>query len=292
MALVIGAMCVSCGTKPEPPKPQGDYPELTASEEGKIVIAVKFAVTPCNDVVFAGSYNGWYGTGAGDDVTQMAKFAPVVIEGESWPGWYYVEVNAVDVGRDQEGDCGTYHVVVEGKPVQLTDDGKFDWAYQIGCKKEGDCEVSGVTVKTGDVTVVPGYPGECDIHITSTDYVAIIFSQWKSDPCVPKNEAGTATFNVTVPASTPLDAYVSIAGNFDVDAWSPGVYVMTNNGNRTYTFTMDVPAECLYKYIVSADNVLWDWAYNEDFEGGNREMPASLIANDVVDSWASEPWAE
>lgn len=285
---MISAMALtSCKGHVEPPKIIGDYPEIAASADNKIVIAVQFSTAPCNDVVFAGSHDGWYGTN-GEDVAKMAKFKPVgTIDGVAWDGWYYVEVDTLNAGRDQTGACGDYRVVLEGKPVQLTSDGRFDWANQIGCTKAGDCEVSGITVKSGSVNIIPGYPGECDIHITSTAQVAIIFSQWKSSPCVTKNAAGSATFTATLAdgLTLPAGAVISIGGSFgeNANAWEAGVYVLTGTGTNPYTGTFGVPAEFSYKYILTVDDV----NYWED--RANREMPVSLQAVDVIDAFQAYP---
>ena len=69
-------------------------------EPGQLCVCVYFEEEVCNDIVFAGSYNGWNTT-----VAEMAKFAPL----EGFEGWYYVAVT-------DESET------IEGKPVQLKKD--------------------------------------------------------------------------------------------------------------------------------------------------------------------------
>ena len=101
----------------------------------------------------------------------------------------------------------------------------------------------------------------------------------------------TATFKVTVPASTFAAAFVGIVGNLSDGAidWSPGALIMQRQSDGTYTLTKNIPTGFQYKYVVSADGVTWSWDYCED-RYGNRKMPVNLQANDVVDKWTNEPW--
>lgn len=113
---------------------------------------------------------------------------------------------------------------------------------------------------------------------------------WKSAPCVAKNAAGTATFKVTVPATTPANASVSVVGSWgvegDADYWTPGVHVMTRNTDGTYSLSIAVPASFQYKYVVSADGTTWSW---DNQFATQFDMPLSLNAVDVVTAWAADP---
>jgi hypothetical protein len=71
-----------------------------------------------------------------------------------------------------------------------------------------------------------------------------------------KLEGASVTFKVKVPATTPPDAPVYIAGDFgvpDYPQWNPGAekMKMTNNGDGTYQITLKLPtgASPQYKYV-------------------------------------------
>jgi len=103
-----------------------------------------------------------------------------------------------------------------------------------------------------------------------------------------KNEAGIATFRVTVPVSTPETAFVGIAGNWG----DSGGIIMQRHSDGTYQKTANVPADFQYKYMVSVDGVTWNWDYCEDLDD-YRKMPVDLQANDVISRWTNEPkWKE
>lgn len=282
--LIIAIAIVSCKDKNPvtPPDIEADYPELVAVK-GKVVIAAKFEVAPCNDVVFVGSYNGW-----STEPSELLKFTPVgTIEGKSWDGWYKVVVDTVGAAAEKEG----VNYVLAGKPVQLTKDGTFTWDHQIGYDTENN---SGVTKKTGDVDVYAGYTGECDIFYSTTEPVALIFDKWKKDPCV-ATPTHNYTFTVSVPASTPANAVVRIVGNFkgDYPGWSADAanMVLTKQTNGTYTITLNnVEEGTEYKYVLNGS---WD---NEELAAveagaecakavGNRKTGTSASITDKVENW-------
>ena len=75
-----------------------------------VVLCCYFDVAPCNDVVLAGSYNGWT-----SEVSKCLVFQQL----DKYDGWWAVEVKWV------EG--------LQAKPLQLGNDGSFDgWDYQVG----------------------------------------------------------------------------------------------------------------------------------------------------------------
>ncbi|MBR5444270.1 MAG: hypothetical protein IKV22_07790 [Paludibacteraceae bacterium] len=127
-------------------------------EPGQLCVCITFGEEVCNDVVFAGSYNGWNTTPA-----EMAKFAPL----EGFEGWYYVAVT--DASEE-----------IQGKPVQLKKDGSFSWDFQGG-------DAAAYTVHAGTVNIVPGYAGECDLKGYSTDEPVIMtcaYFKEHNSPCV------------------------------------------------------------------------------------------------------------
>ena len=116
-------------------------------EPGQLCVCVYFEEEVCNDVVFAGSYNGW-DTG---NPAAMAKFAPL----DGFEGWYYVAVT------DESAS-------IEGKPVQLKGDGSFSWDYQTG-------DVASWVKVAGTVNIEAGYEGESNLKgYTTTEPVILI----------------------------------------------------------------------------------------------------------------------
>lgn len=189
----------------------------------------------------------------------------------------------------------TYAADMAVKVIAVPQDGQssLGWGTQWGMNTN---DVTNVTFVEEPTTAVFATENGGEVKLTKLadqDVVYIDVAAWKSAPCVAKNPAGSVVFNVTVPETTPLTASVMLVGNFaDPNNWNLSAtgLLMTNNGNRTYTITTDVPAACEYKYVVSADGTTWDWANNEVFLTPNRSMPLDLQVNDVVTAWAAAPW--
>ncbi|MDR1545089.1 MAG: hypothetical protein LBS50_11950 [Prevotellaceae bacterium] len=230
----------------DPPEETIDYPVI-APVEGKLVYVVKFEVAPCNDVIFAGSGSdvawGW-NEGTSPEERRFTKVG--TIDGKDWgaEGWYKVEITIDETTLD--GD-GAY--VISGKPVQLKEDKTFDWAYQIGYP-----DAASVKVKAGqgNVEVVAGYSGECDIHfISAEETVVMIFQAWKNDPCAAV-EVADITFNVTVPAGLEESDVVYLAG--DTQGWDASATPLTKVNETQWTVTLQ-QAEVRggYKYLLNGD---------------------------------------
>ena len=127
-------------------------------EPGQLCVCVYFEEEVCNDIVFAGSYNGW-----DTDPANMAKFAPL----EGFNGWYYVAVT------DESEE-------IEGKPVQLKKDGSFSWDYQTG-------DPASWTIVSGTVNIYAGYDAEADLKGYSTAEPVIMISAYfknHNTPCI------------------------------------------------------------------------------------------------------------
>ena len=127
-------------------------------EPGQLCVCIQFLEEVCNDIVFAGSYNGW-----NTDPANMEKFSPL----PGFDGWYYVAVT--DASES-----------IEGKPVQLQKDGSFSWDYQGG-------DVDAYTVHAGTVDILPGYFGECDLKGYSTAEPVIMtcaYFKYHNTPCI------------------------------------------------------------------------------------------------------------
>jgi hypothetical protein len=279
---------VSCGDEEEKKPivdPVADYPEYEAID-GKITIVAYFEVAPCNDVVAAGTYNNWDTS----DPTTMTHFEPVgTLNGKTWDGWYKAVIDIT--GEYAAGThANGFDFVVAAKPVQLTNAGGFDWAYQVGRDEDAD-----VTALAGDVELVPGYTGEVDIYFLSNQPAVLKFKKWKNDPCnvveAPKHDY---TFTVTVPEATIGDVrIVGDFGNFGYPSWSAddATMILTKGGDGKYTITLNGVEEGKeYKYVL---NGTWD---NEELAAkeadadcanaiANRKTGTSDAVNDVVENW-------
>lgn len=251
-----------------------EAPAITAPVAGKVTIAVRVPSGTCQGIVAIGAGSPDFATAW--TLTSVVPFVKV----SGTETWYSVTL--------------TYAADMAVKVIAVPQAGQssLDWNTQWGMNTTDVTNVTFVkpSSTTADFTIENG--GEVKLTtLSDQDVVYIDVAAWKSAPCVAKNAAGSVVFNVTVPETTPLTASVMLVGNFAVpNNWNLSAtgLLMTNNGNRTYTITTDVPAACEYKYVVSADGTIWDWANNEVFTG-NRSMPLDLQVNDVVTAWAADP---
>ena len=168
-------------------------------EPGQLCVCVYFEEEVCNDIVFAGSYNGW-DTG---NPAAMAKFAPL----DGFEGWYYVAVT-------DESES------IEGKPVQLTGDGSFSWDYQTG-------DPASWTIVSGTVNISAGYEGEADLKGYSTAEPVILISAYfknHNTPCGYVAEYKDYTIRLNAPfCAGPDGTYYDPAIIGDFNGWSEGV---------------------------------------------------------------------
>ena len=168
-------------------------------EPGQLCVCVYFEEEVCNDIVFAGSYNGW-NTG---DPAAMAHFAPL----DGFEGWYYVAVT-------DESES------IEGKPVQLTGDGSFSWDYQTG-------DPASWTIVSGTVNISAGYEGEADLKGYSTAEPVILISAYfknHNTPCGYVAEYKDYTIRLNAPfCAGPDGTYYDPAIIGDFNGWSEGV---------------------------------------------------------------------
>lgn len=125
--------------------------------ENNVVLCLYFDVAPCNDVVLAGSYNGW-----SEDPSKCIVFE----EFDGFAGWWVAEV--------------PYEEGIQGKPVQLNDGGFDGWDYQSGDKdawiKQGDGK---------EATLTDGYTGEANVAYPSAGAYIYEIAYWKlhHNPC-------------------------------------------------------------------------------------------------------------
>ena len=245
---------------------ENGYPNVS-SQPGKIVLVLNCVneAEVCNNIVFAGDYNGW-----NLQIENLAKFEPI----PDYDGWFKV------VLTPSEPDAG-----ITGKPNQLASDGSFpsDWAHQWYAQMDGDIVVNQCEILRGDAELQEEYNGEQALTMfASADVVYIRAYAWKKNPCIP-TPTFTVTFNVTVPAGLEPDDVVYIVGN--MNDWNQTETQMTKSGN-VWTIILDEIQEGIeYKYVLNGS---WDFeelgAIGEEgcAEGVMNRKVVDTTMNDVV----------
>lgn len=283
-ALFMGALAmVSCEKNQNPPvieDPVGDTevvleeaPALEAPGAGKVTIAVRAPKGTCNGLVAVGAATNDDGSDDWNPGAQTKKFTKV----EDTETWYQITLPA--------------NPGIAVKVIAVSEAGVADWGTQWGMNVEGEDPNVVIIEGTGtlDNSENNGEVKLAELAENTVVYVDVV--AWKSEPCVPKNEAGKASFVVVVPAETPTNALVSVTGSFTEQSWTPGAYQLTRQEDGTYTGEFEVPAAFEYKYIIGMEGTGWAWDYEENV-GGNRQMPLDLKANDTVESWKKIPGVE
>ncbi len=222
---------------------------------GAFVVAVKFTVPPCNDVVWAGNYQNKNGEETYWDASRFEKMQPI----EGWEGWYQVTLKTVE-----------YNGLAQamGKPVQLKSDGTFNW----------DCQLARYSLELlhGECTLLDENGGQIRVDLInglSSPVVYFEAGDWQRDPCnvIP---AGTGTFTVKLANScprVPLSAHVIFTGNFYEKSWGDSDRVMTKVNDSTWTWTGDYPEDFQSKAICVTADGLQHWAEGDNyvFDGEN-----------------------
>ena len=236
-ALVVAAASFAAPAKTPTKNDLADF-----YEPGQLCVCVYFEEEVCNDIVFAGSYNGW-----ATDPATMAKFSPL----EDFEGWYYV---AVTDGSE----------TIEGKPVQLKKDGSFSWDYQTG-------DPASWSIVSGTVNITAGYDGEADLKGYSTAEPVILISAYfknHNSPCI---EEVYHDYTIRLTASfcagadgTYYDA--AIIGSFN--GWSEGVAGEIDEETFDYVFKINDKEGGEYKFKALGDT---DWSNQIQLQNENGE---------------------
>lgn len=200
---------------------------------GQLCVAVKFEGSVCNDIVFAGSYNGWNVS----NPNTMVKFRAVT----GYDQWYAAAI------EDNSAN-------IEGKPVQLTADGTFNWNYQTGA-------VDTWTIVRGGVSISYGYEGESNLtNYDKSTPVVLVSGGWKNDPC----HIASHDYNIMVtPPSCPYAHFEpAVIGSFN--NWEKNE-PMTKIGDNKYQVTIHANENEQFKFRELNDT---DWTneilyYNE-----------------------------
>lgn len=196
---------------------------------------VYFEEPVCNEMVMAGSYNGW-STDANDLVHMTAL--------PGCEGWYAAVI--------------PYSDSVLAKPVQLLEDGAFSWAYQTG---DADSWLY-VAGQPADIYNT-GYAGESEMRFLSPGvyvYRSLYFKGHNS-PC------NVLRHNYTVTLAAPPCYYEpAIIGDFSL--WLES-YPMTKNNDGTYSYTWSDFEGNAFKFR-AATSQEWEneiWIFNDSLNG-------------------------
>lgn len=284
---VMGALVLaSCEKKNEggpavdpAPGPGEDEPEVVfpdimpvidAPGAGNITIAVYAPSNTCGGIIIAGNFNNY----TPSDVT----YAFTKLEGED--RWWTITL--------------PYAADFDGKVIALTQDGKGSWDTQWGLNSPED-ELENVVKLAGECTFV-GDLNPKEVKVQSIPDGTVVFigiKEWKTAPCAERNKAGKATFTLTAPA-LPEGAQVGIVGAITPELnWNiTSPILMTKGEGNTWTAEAEVGDACAYKYFVSLDGTWTDANWNISEEGGDRQMPLDLKANDTVEAWVGIPTEE
>lgn len=220
------------------------------AEGANYVVGFYTEAEVCNDIVWAGTANGW------DSQSPVITFEPM----EGFTNWYVCSfADASDV--------------VKGKPVQLKGDGTFSWDFQIG---------DDAVVIRGGVTVNPGYSGEVNLEGYSAGVNVIASAKWKlgKTPCV---EAVKHDYTVLLHAPFCADAegnYFDPAIIGDFNGWAEGVAMNFDEAKDAYTATFNDEEGHSFKFRAAG---ITDWSnqiqlYNAEedswYDNGNITLGA------------------
>lgn len=186
---------------------------------------------------------------------------------EAYDNWYKVTVALQEDGS------------FDGKACLLNAEGSVgeNWLYQW--------ETFYVMDQSATIAEAMEDMGPSKLHISATGVVYVVVEKWQQNPAAKLNEAGVASFTLTA-NNLPEGFEVGIVGTVNDLNWDiTNPVVMTKGENNVWTATnIPVAAACQYKYFVrKTEGGEWSWDFGED--GGNRFMPFSMEAVDVVDAW-------
>lgn len=285
---VMGALVLaSCEKKNEggaavdpAPAPGEDEPEVVfpdilptidAPGAGNITIAIYTPSNTCNGAILVGAGVGEGGT---DDWDPAAKNHPFEkLNGEE--RWYTITI--------------PYTPALGVKVVAVPSEGDAAWGTQWGMITD---EAENVVLLDG-TAILDNSENDGEVKASGFNDGEVVFigiKEWKAAPCAERNKAGKATFTLTAPA-LPEGAQVGIVGAITPELnWNiTSPILMTKGEGNTWTAEAEVGDACAYKYFVSLDGTWTDanWAISED--GGDRQMPLDLKANDTVEAWVGLP---
>ena len=220
-----------------------------------VVMAFKFGVAPCYDVVIAGNYatdsiGGW--------ITNPAQLVHMkALEG--FDGWYAAEL--------------PYAEGLQAKPVQLNDRGLFSWDNQAG---------NSWTHKGGnEVILYSGFAGEVDVYYNSAGAYIYEIEYWKNGNNACEQITGTYTVLFKAPKDAP--EAIEIIGSFD--NWT-GTAMSYNAQNGYWTATITATPSDNFKFRQAGtwgtEIEVYDTEKGKWLTSGNLTLDDYIINSSVV----------
>ena len=203
-----------------------------------IVLCFHFGDEPCNDVVIAGNYNGWT-----TEPSECVRMSPLA----GFDGWY-----AAQIPYNTNG--GTWDN--QAKPVQLANDGSFNWEYQAG-------DVNAWIHRGGNETEFESFTYECTPYLSNPGAYIYEISYWKNhnNPC---NEI-KSNYDVYLSAPQNAPSNIELIGSFDNWTGTPMTYD-AQFGYWTATITATPSDYFMFReagtwdnQILVYDSVIDDW---------------------------------
>lgn len=143
-----------------PPTSEYLVSEFGYNLSSQLVLCFYFDVTPCKQVVLTGSFNNW-----STDVSECVNFYHLGDYNSTYEGWYIVGVD--------------WASGIQAKPVQLTDEGKFDFANQSGDTN------AWIHIGGNEANISAGYAGEANVSYPTAGVYFYEIAYWKNhyDQC-------------------------------------------------------------------------------------------------------------
>ena len=265
ISATVSGITKTCIVQVEAAEPENKLPQVTPPGYGKTTVVLHVPENTPAGCYAVGTMTNWniYDT--------YYQFTPIPGADERWVACTFDYTDGMELKV----------VAIPTDPNET-----LSWEYQWGHNNEDEENV--VILQSDGAYIDLPYIYEPQLMgLVRNGVVYIEIKKWLTSPVVELNQAGLATFHVTVPENTPANALVSVAGSFAVNAWAPGAYVLSRQNDGTYYGQFEIPAAFEYKYVLGFDQEEWSWEYGE--ARGNREMSVSLYAHDVVEEWLGLP---
>lgn len=240
-----------------------EAPSLQLPGAGLVRIAVRVpASKTCNGIRGVGTFNSW----DNNDATQAFTLC------EGTESWYQLDV--------------PYDGALIVKVVSVNEAGVSSWPTQWGMNTSAKENVTFVGDASSELVTIDNSENEGEVKLVGFadasvgGYVIYLdVDAWKSNPCTPKNPAGTASFTLTLTGDNAANVTAVAITGINGDWSNPGLIAMTPGEEaNTFVATAEVPEASVYKYQYSFDGETYEWE-----AGGNREVPVSLTAEDTLE---------
>ena len=265
ISATVSGITKTCIVQVKAAEPEDQLPHVNSPGYGKTTVVLHIPENTPAGCYAVGTMTNW------DISDTYYKFNPIPGADERWVACTFDYTDGMELKV----------VAIPTDPNET-----LSWEYQWGHNNEDEENV--VILQSDGAYIDLPYIHEPQLMgLARNGVVYIEIKKWLTSPVVELNQAGLATFHVTVPENTPADALVSVAGSFAVNAWVPGAYILSRQNDGTYYGQFEVPAAFEYKYVLGFDQEEWSW--NNGEASANREMPVSLYAHDVVEEWLGLP---